>query len=181
MITYITAFIFYTLAMVGILLIGFVVYKKTFINAKIENKGIIKVIDTYVIAPKKTLLLVKVKDERFLIASDATSTTFLAKLSSTEEQQDSENIMKEEALQKIIQKMENSPSIKTRFEEENEEKYENEEQNESKKIQKQFMDLYRNTDVASFNAVKKAAYKKDVIQKLLKELSDTKIKTGSRY
>ena len=37
MMTYVTAFIFYTLAMIGILLIGFIVYKKTFIIDKNEN------------------------------------------------------------------------------------------------------------------------------------------------
>ena len=81
MITYITAFIFYTLAMVGILLVGFVVYKKTFVMNKSESKGLIKIIDSHMIAPKKTLLIVKIKNEKFLIASDSDRTTFLAKLS----------------------------------------------------------------------------------------------------
>ena len=80
MITYITAFIFYTLAMVGILLIGFVVYKKTMMGAKSDNKGVIKVIDSLAIGPKKTLLVVKIRNEKFLIASGAEHTTFLAKL-----------------------------------------------------------------------------------------------------
>ena len=34
MITYITAFIFYTLAMIGILIVGYIVYKKTILTSK---------------------------------------------------------------------------------------------------------------------------------------------------
>ena len=81
MITYITAFIFYTLAMIGILLVGFVIYKKTFVVSKGENKGMIKILDSYPIGPKKVLMVVKIRNERFLIASGVEHTTFLAKLS----------------------------------------------------------------------------------------------------
>ena len=59
MMTYVTAFIFYTLAMVGILLIGFVVYKKTTSNDKIPNKKMIKIIDSLPIGNKKMLHVVK--------------------------------------------------------------------------------------------------------------------------
>ena len=69
MMTYVTAFIFYTLAMIGILLVGFIVYKKTFMSEKGENKGYIKVIDSLPIGNKKMLLVVKIKNEKFLIAS----------------------------------------------------------------------------------------------------------------
>ncbi len=85
MLTYITAFIFYTLAMVGVLLVGFVVYKKTFLITRNDNKGSIKIVDSLNIAPKKMLFVVKVKNEKFLIASGAEHTTFLAKLEDSEE------------------------------------------------------------------------------------------------
>ena len=65
MITYITAFIFYTLAMIGILIVGYVVYKKTILTTKKDTKGMIKILDSLPIGPKKTLLVVKVKNEKF--------------------------------------------------------------------------------------------------------------------
>ena len=77
MMTYVTAFIFYTMAMIGVLLVGFVVYKKTILPNKGDNKGLIKVIDSIPIGNKKTLLVVKIKNERFLIASGVENTTFL--------------------------------------------------------------------------------------------------------
>lgn len=86
MMTYFTAFIFYTLAMVGVLLLGFVIYKKTMINNGTTNKGMIKILDSIAIAPKKTLMVVKIKNERFLIASGAEHTTFLSKLAPEENQ-----------------------------------------------------------------------------------------------
>lgn len=98
MITYITAFIFYTLAMVGILLVGFVVYKKFNLGQMPNSKSQIKVLDRCSIAPKKSLLVVKVKDEKFLLALDCERTTFLAKLESKNsnniEEQDLKNIQK---------------------------------------------------------------------------------------
>ncbi len=86
MLTYIAAFIFYTLAMVGVLLIGFVVYKKTFLINSNTNKGSIKIVDSLNIAPKKMLFVVKIENEKFLIASGAEHTTFLAKLDQKEEE-----------------------------------------------------------------------------------------------
>lgn len=81
MFTYIAAFIFYTLAMIGILMIGFIVYKKIGINSLTNNnKGLIKILDTYPIGAKKSLMVIKIKDECFLIASGVEHTTFLAKL-----------------------------------------------------------------------------------------------------
>ena len=89
MMTYVTAFIFYTLAMIGILLVGFIVYKKVFENAKGTNNGLIKILDSSPIGNKKLLLVVQVRNERFLIASGVEHTTFLSKLSN-------ENIVKKE-------------------------------------------------------------------------------------
>ena len=93
MATYVTAFIFYTLAMIGIMLIGFVVYKKTFIVNKADSKGIIKILDSLPIGNKKMLLVVKIKNEKFLIASGVEHTTFLSKL-----EQDNPTIQKEEII-----------------------------------------------------------------------------------
>lgn len=183
MLTYITAFIFYTLAMVGILLVGFIIYKKTMTPNKLNTKGTIKVLDSCMIAPKKNLLIVKAGNENFLIASDAERTTFLAKLSN-----DSDNTspayLKEEAIQNILKEMDNSydeeREFAKNFEEENE-RYTNRENDEISKPQKQFMELYRNSKASNMQAAKKISAKKEVIQKLLRELNDTKKQSGSRY
>ena len=103
MMTYVTAFIFYTMAMIGVLLIGFVVYKKTILPNKSESRGLIKIIDSAPIGNKKTLLVVKIKDEKFLIASGAEHTTFLSKLESDEKlkPQQKENLEVEKPQNKI--------------------------------------------------------------------------------
>ena len=101
MFTYIIAFICYTLAMIGILLIGFVIYKKTIITNKSESKNIIKILDCTQIAPKKNLLVIRVKNEKFLIASGAEHTTFLAKL---ENDNTDNNAKNQEQKQDKIQK-----------------------------------------------------------------------------
>ncbi len=183
MLTYITAFIFYTLAMVGILLVGFVIYKKTITPNKLDTKGTIKVLDSCMIAPKKTLLIVKAGSEKFLIASDAERTTFLAKLAS-----DSDNLSsaysKEEAIQNILKEMNNSydedREFRKQFEESNNERYVNQEA-DNLKPQRQFMELYKDNKTSNMQAARKISAKKEVIQKLLRELNDTKTQSGSRY
>ena len=104
MMTYITAFIFYTLAMIGILLLGFVVYKKTIMTTKNETKGMIKILDSMPIGNKKNLLVVKIKNERFLIASGMEHTTFLAKLA--------EDNSKQEKIQKTPKQQKNRATAK---------------------------------------------------------------------
>ena len=51
----------------------------------------IKVIDSLPIGPKKTLLVVKIRNEKFLIASGAEHTTFLSKLADDENKVNSKN------------------------------------------------------------------------------------------
>ncbi len=80
MITYITAFIFYTCAMIGVLFAAFIIYKKTIVTSKNTSQGSMKIIDSLQIAPKKMLLVVKVQNRKFLIASGLEHTTFLADL-----------------------------------------------------------------------------------------------------
>ncbi len=80
MLQHIIAFSLYTLAMIGIFFIAFVVYKKT-----IESNGSkfgegIKIENMLRLSQRKSLYIVNVQGERFLIASDPENTTFLAKL-----------------------------------------------------------------------------------------------------
>lgn len=80
---HIIAFSLYTLAMIGIFFIAFVVYKKTIIGNSKLNNGI-KIEDALRLSQRKTLFIINVQGERFLIASDVENTTFLAKLNSNE-------------------------------------------------------------------------------------------------
>ncbi len=80
MLNYIIAFSLYTLAMIGIFFIAFVVYKKTInFNGPRQNEGM-KIEDMLRLSQRKSLYIINVQNERFLIASDLENTTFLAKL-----------------------------------------------------------------------------------------------------
>lgn len=140
MMTYVTAFIFYTLAMIGILLIGFVVYKKVFETTRGENRGLIKILDSSPIGNKKLLLIVQVKNERFLIASGAEHTTFLAKLSN-------ENSLKEIKQEPKMEDVINQDFLNEAFKEiiapeEKEIRYDDVKKTRALELQRQFNELY---------------------------------------
>ena len=169
MLTYITAFIFYTLAMIGVLLMGFVIYKKFIMPSQTENKGMIKILDKTVISPKKSLMVVRVKNEKFLIALDNETTTFLSKLS--DEKQNTKEIKEEKTLQNpqmVPSQMQSGQMYVDELQ-----------QQRLDKIQKQFKQLYS----SNHEEVKPEPNmdRKEMIRKLLKELNDTTgaAKTGS--
>lgn len=85
---YLINFAVYTMAMVGALLLCFVVYKKTVMGNKYSKnpQDNLEIENSLSISPKKTLYVVKAGDEKFLIASDPECTTFLAKLNTNCEQ-----------------------------------------------------------------------------------------------
>lgn len=131
MITYIVAFIFYTLAMIGVLLGGFVIYKKAILPMQNQRQGNMKVIDSLAIAPKKNLLIVKVEDRRFLIASGAEHTTFLADLGvekNMEKIKENVNYIKEKAFEKEM-KENSTSSVIRQFEKLNRPKSQQESEN----------------------------------------------------
>ena len=79
--------LFYTAGVVGFLFIAYLVAKNS-LNGTIGFKrknGNLEIEETLSISPRKTLHIVKAFNEKFLIASDATSTTLLAKLNSNNE------------------------------------------------------------------------------------------------
>ena len=79
--TYLINFIVYTMAMVGLLFLGVMVYKKTMVgNNSAQNTKGLKIDNALRLSPRKTLYVVNAGDERFLIAADLDRTTFLAKL-----------------------------------------------------------------------------------------------------
>ena len=164
MLTYIAAFIFYTLAMIGIMLTGFVVYKKMIAPKQIA-KGMIKVLDTTSISPKKSLMVVKVKNEKFLIALDAERTTFLSKLN------DEKQNIKEQKDEKVILQNPQIPQKPVCVDELQQQRLD--------KIQRQFKKLYSETEEEK--PQQHNLDRKEMIRKLLRELNDTtsQTKTGS--
>lgn len=194
MITYITAFIFYTLAMIGILLIGFVIYKNTMMVKRSETRGSIKILDSLPVGNKKTLLIVKIKNEKFLIASGLEHTTFLAKLNDDNQKTVNQNPQKEEVisrneLKKILNE-ENNTNMMTKenqmnvnfFNKPKKEEYIDFEKMRLQKLQKQFNELYEKTAPTLDENVKdKAILRKAMIKQLLSDLNDTPIKNRSNY
>lgn len=84
MLQYIMAFSLYTLAMIGIFFIAFVIYKKTMESHNSKFPDGIKIENMLRLSQRKNLYIVNVQGERFLIASDPENTTFLAKLANRE-------------------------------------------------------------------------------------------------
>lgn len=77
--TYLINFIVYTTAMIGIIFLAVIVYKKFSCNA-ISKSQFLNVEDCISIAPRKNLYVVRAGNERFLIASDAERTSLISKL-----------------------------------------------------------------------------------------------------
>ncbi|MBR2386442.1 flagellar biosynthetic protein FliO [bacterium] len=93
---YMTAFIFYTLAMIGVIVIAYVVWKNSLIMAVNKKKGLMQIEESLSLAPRKTLHIIKIDGERFLIASDIDKTTFLAKLGESETIKNAEKYIQKE-------------------------------------------------------------------------------------
>ncbi len=78
---YIINFAVYTMAMIGIMFLSVFVYKKSMnVASKKGSKNGMQIEESLNLSPKKTLFVVKVDGEKFLIASDMERTSFLAKL-----------------------------------------------------------------------------------------------------
>ena len=78
---YLVNFSVYTFAMIGFLYIAVAVYKKTNLNLKNTDKnGGMEIEESLALSPRKRLHVVRVNDEKFLIAADVERTEFLAKL-----------------------------------------------------------------------------------------------------
>lgn len=77
---YLTNFIVYTLAMVGVMGIALIVFKKSTGFSGNGNAKCLKVLDTLTLGPRKTLYIVSAGEEKFLIAGDADRTNLISKL-----------------------------------------------------------------------------------------------------
>ena len=82
---YLVNFLVYSMAMVGLLFVCLMVYKKTMVNnCNKKNTEELAVENAMNLSARKTLYIVKAGNEKFLIASDAERTTFLAKLNAAD-------------------------------------------------------------------------------------------------
>ena len=78
---YLTNFIVYMLAMVGVLVVAMLVFKHTTGGgAKTSSGKCLRVLDTLSIGPRKTLYIVSAGEEKFLIAGDTERTSLISKL-----------------------------------------------------------------------------------------------------
>ena len=81
---YITNFIVYTLAMVGIVVVALLVFKNATSFGTASKSRYLRVIDSMSLGPRKTLYIVSTGREKFLIAGDVDKTTLISKLNSQE-------------------------------------------------------------------------------------------------
>ena len=181
MVTYVTAFIFYTLAMIGIMLIGFIVYKKTFMTNKGVNNGVIKVVDSLPIGNKKMLLVVKIKDEKFLIASGLEHTTFLSKLEDEnsavqiKEQIFTTEVVQEPVAFKTVQMQNETRNIQPEV------RYDDVQKSRAAELQRRFRELYEREEIKTPKIDNITMTKKEKIKRLLKNMNqDTNASYRSR-
>lgn len=81
---YIVKFAIYTMAMIGTLFAALFVFKKFALTGFTKKSSILKVEDTMKLSPKKTLHIINVGGEKYLIASDIDRTSLIAKLNGKE-------------------------------------------------------------------------------------------------
>ena len=93
---YLINFLVYSMAMVGLLFICLMIYKKTMIQNRFsKDNNDLSIENALNLSQRKTLYVVKAGHEKFLIAADLERTSFLAKLNSNEESPTYKNIIDE--------------------------------------------------------------------------------------
>lgn len=105
---YLTNFIVYTLAMVGVIMLAVFVFKTT---TSVSTKGgskFLRVHDTLSLGPRKTLYIVSAGEEKFLIAGDIDRTSLISKL------ENKQNIeLKEQKMENFQDTMQNLTTKKS--------------------------------------------------------------------
>ena len=81
---YLTNFIVYTLAMVGMMMLALFVFKNATGSVKKGQSKYLRVHDTLSLGPRKTLYVVSAGEEKFLIAGDVDKTSLISKLQTSE-------------------------------------------------------------------------------------------------
>ena len=79
---YITNFIVYTLAMVGVIVFALLIFKNATSVGSGRSSKYLKIIDTISLGQRKTLYIVSTGKEQFLIAGDVNNTCLISKLDS---------------------------------------------------------------------------------------------------
>ena len=180
MLTYITAFIFYTLAMIGVLMGGFVLYKKAFAPIKNENKGLIQILDNHSIAPKKSLMVVRIKNEVFLIALDSERTTFLAKLNTESKKSADKELQKKLSEENYYIENDIDEEIKNALLNKSQ-RFDDTGKSNNDELQRQFMRLYeQNEPEAHKIQPDELSRRKQMIRHLINEFNNDK-KAGSKF
>lgn len=84
---YFGSFLIYTSAMIGVIVLALFVFK-TFSNKCFTKKSsMMKIEDSMGLSPRKTLYVVNIENERFLIAADVDRTTLISKLGTKAEKE----------------------------------------------------------------------------------------------
>ncbi|MBS4760814.1 MAG: flagellar biosynthetic protein FliO [Clostridium sp.] len=91
---YLINFLIYSMAMVGLLFLCLMIYKKTMIDNRFaKNDNDLKIENALNLSQRKTLYVIKAGNEKFLIAADVDRTSFLAKLNQNIQEKTPQNIM----------------------------------------------------------------------------------------
>lgn len=90
MLGYLAGFIFYTLAMIGVILLGYVAIRKLGLSGYTSNRksNFLSIESHLPLEPRKNLYVIKAGTERFLVSTDIEGSKLLTKL-------DPENIPEE--------------------------------------------------------------------------------------
>ena len=84
---YLTNFIVYTLAMVGVIVVALLIFKNSTNIGCGKNSKILKIVDTLPLGQRKNLYVVSTGKEQFLIAGDTDRTTLISKLNFVNEEE----------------------------------------------------------------------------------------------
>lgn len=77
---YITNFIVYTLAMVGVIVVALIVFKNATTIGGSKSSKYLKIIDSISLGQRKNLFIVSTGKEQFLIAGDVNNTCLISKI-----------------------------------------------------------------------------------------------------
>ena len=83
---YLTNFIVYTLAMVGVIVVALLVFKNATSLGNGNKAKNLKIIDSLSLGPRKTLYVISTGKEKFLIAGDTERTSLISKLENFDEE-----------------------------------------------------------------------------------------------
>ena len=97
---YITNFIVYTLAMVGVIVVALLVFKNSTCVGGGKSSKYLKIIDSISLGQRKNLYIVSTGNEQFLIAGDVNNTSLISKLNSLS--------FKDEAVKDLFEKPQTS-------------------------------------------------------------------------